>query len=84
MAEQIEFKKREKVLGLITQDGGIFMGTLGHKTTLPGTLQGIDMELDRSLGGVVVRFECKQGEKLVKKRKLVPVSHCREIDLEVN
>lgn len=88
MAEPLKaYPKSDKprVLSLRTQDGGIEMPGGGVETFLshgksPTPLNQrplYDMELDRSLGGVVVRYE-KLG---IPHTVLIPMAHLRMVEL---
>lgn len=84
-----------RVIALTVGDGGLALLGLGTRTYLevpseekrasnaPGTLTTLHMELDRALGGVVVRWQARDvNGKQVNKRVLVPMSHCRVVELE--
>jgi hypothetical protein len=78
---------KPKVTYLRTQDGGVWLGpngTLnevrGEKSINPNGLPSsmvFDMELDRTLGGVVIRFENLGKTQAV----LVPMGHVRQVTL---
>lgn len=76
-----------RVVYLRTQDGGVWLGPHGTMTDLRGekgtnpnglpSSMVFDMELDRTLGGVVIRFEVLGKTQTV----LVPMGHVRQVTL---
>lgn len=84
---QIPMQAKPKVTFLRTQDGGVWLGVHGTMTDLRGEKgtnpNGLpssvvfDMELDRSLGGVVIRYDAQGKTATV----LVPMAHVRQVTL---
>lgn len=76
--------ERLRVTQLTLAHGGVNIGgkQLTYLTESPPasvhSAPSVTMELDRMLGGVVIRFESPKGKP---RRKLIPMAHCQDIEL---
>lgn len=75
-----------KVLAIRTGDGGVELQELGVKSFMAVTEQWakdrkLSMELDKSLGGVVLHYLGREQGKEVPRTILIPMAHLRRVDL---
>lgn len=79
---------RPRVLSLESGEGGISLpGFWETKSRIDLKMpwvksMGLEMELDRSLGGVVLRYDGKDEGKAKSFTVLIPLAHLRRVELE--